>query len=378
LDKINEREALKIGVLFVGPGQTTEQGILSSSQGTTAYNDFLHGLGWVIDLQSHRGFMGGLDPHVNGRTTMYYASATAEIIFHVVTLMPTDMTDDKQLHKKRHVGNDSVHIVWCENMCDSYDPHTIKSQFNDAHIIIYPLRNGLFRIQIFKKPKVEFFGPLVSGMTVGLHMLPILVRQTAINATRCVRASVKGYKKPFVSRRESIVEIATRHKCTKSFGEFYTSFYQAADHTAVLQREAELEKEKEREKYESQSGSDVQIDSHNINSDDVDRISEAFSEDDEDEYSKVNQSTDSAMLSKQPSEESIAVTSNEEDTDDAHEDFSFKSNHSAPVPKIKIPVSANDGRLSPNSARPWKAVVAPTPPNTPNVVAINNHSLDPR
>jgi hypothetical protein len=60
-----------------------------------------------------------------------------------------------QVAKKRHVGNDFVHIVWSEHKRD-YNPDTIVSQFNDAHIVIYPLPSGLFRIQIFKKEKVCF------------------------------------------------------------------------------------------------------------------------------------------------------------------------------------------------------------------------------
>jgi len=55
--------------------------------------------------------------------------------------------------QKRHVGNDNVHVVWSNHKRD-YSPTTITSQFNDAHIVVYPLPNGLFRIQIFKKAKV--------------------------------------------------------------------------------------------------------------------------------------------------------------------------------------------------------------------------------
>ena len=55
--------------------------------------------------------------------------------------------------QKRHVGNDNVHVVWSKHKRD-YSPTTITSQFNDAHIVVYPLPNGLFRIQIFKKAKV--------------------------------------------------------------------------------------------------------------------------------------------------------------------------------------------------------------------------------
>ena len=58
--------------------------------------------------------------------------------------------------QKRHVGNDNIHIVWSEHRRD-YNPATITSQFNDAHIVIYPLDNGLNRVQVFKKDKVTFF-----------------------------------------------------------------------------------------------------------------------------------------------------------------------------------------------------------------------------
>lgn len=41
--------------------------------------------------------------------------------------------DDQQILKKRHVGNDMVHVVWSEHTRD-YRPGTITSQFNDAHV----------------------------------------------------------------------------------------------------------------------------------------------------------------------------------------------------------------------------------------------------
>lgn len=111
---------------------------------------------------------------------------------------------------------------------DSYDPNTIQSQFNHAHIIIYPQSSGLCHIQICKKFKVpiillhyhntitillyhyilvshyynivmqvHFFGPLVNGMLVSKKILPFLVRQTAINANKRVRERTAGYNKPY-------------------------------------------------------------------------------------------------------------------------------------------------------------------------------------
>jgi len=80
------------------------------------------------------------------------------------------------------VGNDLIHIIWSEHQLD-YQTTTIVSQFNAAHIIIYPLRNGLFRIQIAQKKNVSSIGPLIHNMVVRKQVLPELCRQTAIYAT---------------------------------------------------------------------------------------------------------------------------------------------------------------------------------------------------
>lgn len=61
----------------------------------------------------------------------------------------------------RHLGNDEVHIVWSEHSRD-YRRGIIPTEFGDVIIAIYPLSNGLFRIQINRKPEVTqiiFFVP---------------------------------------------------------------------------------------------------------------------------------------------------------------------------------------------------------------------------
>ena len=54
----------------------------------------------------------------------------------------------------RHLGNDEVHIVWSEHTRD-YRRGIIPTEFGDVIIIIYPLNNGLFRIQINRKDEVS-------------------------------------------------------------------------------------------------------------------------------------------------------------------------------------------------------------------------------
>ncbi len=175
--------------------------------------------------------------------------------------MPTVPDDPQQLQKKRHVGNDSVHIIYSEHGRD-YSPKTITSQFNDAHLIVYPLPNGFYRIQIAKKDKVSLlllllwlllwlfwwciliaivtiyhfttftrminqpfnqvptFGPLIHGMVVHKKLLPVLVRHTAINAHRYIRYNTEGYDKPFFTRYGMIQDIITKCTVKQGYEEF--------------------------------------------------------------------------------------------------------------------------------------------------------------
>lgn len=198
LDKSPVRETMKIGLIYVGKRQQTQHDILKNERGSAAYERFCKQLGWRVDVATHRGFGGGLDSNPkslsNGQHTLYYANSHSEVVFHVVTMMPTKASDPQQIDKKRHVGNDYVHIVWSDNSASEYDPGTITSQFNDVQVVIYPLRKaqrGLYYVQIFSKEKVPLFGPLQSGMVVHERDLASLVRQTAMNANRVCRSQVR-------------------------------------------------------------------------------------------------------------------------------------------------------------------------------------------
>ena len=60
LDNKRCREAHKIAVIFVGEGQEDKQSILSNTSGSPGFEDFVAGLGWEVELETHTGFMGGL------------------------------------------------------------------------------------------------------------------------------------------------------------------------------------------------------------------------------------------------------------------------------------------------------------------------------
>ena len=192
---ISPRECLRIGLVYVADGQTHQNDILRNSWTdptvTPAFKSFVKSLGAFIDLADHNHFNGKLDPtsFSNGRYHCFFASESFEVMFHCAPLMPTDPNDKQQIYKKRHIGNDNVNVIWSENDCD-YDPQTISSQFNDAHIIIYPIHGctTLFKVSVYKKAPSLSFGPLFTETICSANSLPSLVRWTSIFSDRASRA----------------------------------------------------------------------------------------------------------------------------------------------------------------------------------------------
>jgi hypothetical protein len=99
------------------------------------------------------------------------------------------------------------------------------SQFNDAHIIIYPLPNGLFRVQTAQKKEVASFGPLLHNMVVSKELLPTLARQTAVNANQIVRYSHESYLGQFVGRKDAINDLLKRCQIKKTYNEYLLDLF---------------------------------------------------------------------------------------------------------------------------------------------------------
>jgi hypothetical protein len=152
LDKLHERETHKIGLIYVGRGHQTQKELFHNEKTSPHFEHFSQAVGWHVDLGGkHRGFMGGLDPlGSTGKFAPYFANSLAEVLFHVPTLMPTNKQDPQQVHKKRHVGNDHVHIILTEDDYD-YRTSTIISQFNDVHIVVRENIHGLFSVRVHAK-----------------------------------------------------------------------------------------------------------------------------------------------------------------------------------------------------------------------------------
>uniref|UniRef100_A0A669Q796 Ral GTPase activating protein catalytic subunit alpha 1 n=1 Tax=Phasianus colchicus TaxID=9054 RepID=A0A669Q796_PHACC len=238
LDSRQCRETHKIAVFYVAEGQEDKHSILTNTGGSQAYEDFVAGLGWEVNLTNHCGFMGGLQKNKStGLTTPYFATSTVEVMFHVSTRMPSD-SDDSLTKKLRHLGNDEVHIVWSEHTRD-YRRGIIPTEFGDVLIVIYPMKNHMFSIQIMKKPEVPFFGPLFDGAIVNGKILPIMVRATAINASRALKSLIPLYQNFYEERARYLQTIVQHHLEPTTFEDFaaqvfcpapYHHFPSDADH----------------------------------------------------------------------------------------------------------------------------------------------------
>ncbi|XP_031684913.1 ral GTPase-activating protein subunit alpha-2-like isoform X4 [Oncorhynchus kisutch] len=224
LDSRQCRETHKIAVFYIGEGQEDKCSILSNSAGSKTYEDFVSGLGWEVDLATHCGFMGGLQRNGStGHTAPYYATSTVEVILHVSTRMPSN-SDDCLTKKLRHLGNDEVHIVWSEHSRD-YRRGIIPTDFGDVLIIVYPMKNHTFFIQIMKKPQVPFFGPLFNGAIVTGTLLPSLVRATCINASRAVKSRLTLYQSFYEERALYLEAIVQNHREVMTFEDFASQVF---------------------------------------------------------------------------------------------------------------------------------------------------------
>ncbi|KAI3636495.1 hypothetical protein MIR68_005440 [Amoeboaphelidium protococcarum] len=191
MDRMFYKDAHKIAVLYVGPGQSSQQEILANSYGSVQYNDFLNNLGawsFLKDAKSNNVFTGGLDTsedQLDGKFVITHVDNVQQCVFHVATLMPTNTDSDPQLvSKKRHIGNDFVRIVWDYSGTDKFDLDTVSGQFNFVNIIIRPTnKSGCFKVQLQKRSDMPAFSPLCEEkIFTKLPDLVSFVRHIAIQA----------------------------------------------------------------------------------------------------------------------------------------------------------------------------------------------------
>ncbi|CAL8388067.1 unnamed protein product [Arctogadus glacialis] len=220
LDQMPPYDTHKIGVVFVGVGQVSnEVAILSNEYGSNRYASFLTGLGRLIHLKAcdpDQIFLGGLDQYGDdGEFTYCWHDDIMQAIFHIATLMPNRESDKGCCNKKRHIGNDFVMVVYNDSEED-YKLGTIKGQFNFVEVIIKPLDYECNLVTLQCRKDLEGLVDTTVAKIVSDRNLPLLVRQMALHANMAslvhqYRANPSdAYASKWLARLRHIKRIRTR------------------------------------------------------------------------------------------------------------------------------------------------------------------------
>ncbi|KIM21859.1 hypothetical protein M408DRAFT_300360 [Serendipita vermifera MAFF 305830] len=181
----------RVGILYVGPGQTTEDEILANVHGSLTYSQFVSRIGQLVDLSAPYNFYArGLDPRRHGRYTRAWVDDISSINFHIATMMPN--TKDN-IAKKAVIGNDSVKIIWNDGG-RPYEFSTFRSQFNLINIVVEPQSSaltapcragivGFLRVTLQTAPGMPRLTPIGDFKNVRLDYLPDMLRHCTLLAS---------------------------------------------------------------------------------------------------------------------------------------------------------------------------------------------------
>ncbi|KAI0472066.1 hypothetical protein GGR56DRAFT_656815 [Xylariaceae sp. FL0804] len=191
----------KVGVIYIGENQTDEAEILANISGSRDYVEFLNGLGTLTKLKGATFNTQGLDRQYDsdGQYTFCWRDRITELVFHVTTQMPTNLSQDPRCTlKKRHIGNDFVNIIFNDSgLPFKFD--TFPSEFNYVNIVITPesrasfvatrqrtpkdVSDSFYKVHVMSKPGFPEISPAYEPKIVSLKALPDFIRLLALNAS---------------------------------------------------------------------------------------------------------------------------------------------------------------------------------------------------
>jgi hypothetical protein len=188
-------------------------------ESTLNYNNFLARVGERIETKSHLKFMDYVDSESFEGEYMYHESEHEEILFKVPSLRMVSKKPSKPLPQTQvlnsslNLGDDLVNgkkretstpvIVLWNDCYQQYKPDSLLWRsygLTNAQlfIIVDPTEaesqsgERLFRVRVYIDPssvalrEARTLGPLLDGMVLSAKMLPLMVRQTAVNAAKTI------------------------------------------------------------------------------------------------------------------------------------------------------------------------------------------------
>jgi hypothetical protein len=190
LDRTVALDTHKVALLFATPVDASDDHedevdfLLNVPSASSTFFDFCVGLGSVVMSRHLKYFSAGFDTSgsdTDGKYALIWiegshegvSSSSCLTIFHTVPYMPKNINN-----RKRHVGNDAVHIVFCDpssflheqqwagGMQEETDSILIGGEFGFVTIFVIPASLGSYRVKLQLRPG------LPEKTRLQLHHLP--------------------------------------------------------------------------------------------------------------------------------------------------------------------------------------------------------------
>lgn len=232
LDRIPMVNFFKVGVIYVAPGQTKEDEMLSNQYGSSDYHDFLSGLGDLIKLKGcHRHYVGGLDTSdecLDGTCTVLYQSKVSQLCFQVATMMPNHEGDVHFDDKKRHIGNDFVNIYWNDAHVPFEKFEHVSSQFNFINVVIEPsAKSECYRVRSYRKSGIPGIFCTSHFKMITKDNLCQMIRSTCNTCTQfAVIWGNPNWEFTWERRLKQIKAIHDRNSKQMESGDAFFSYYE--------------------------------------------------------------------------------------------------------------------------------------------------------
>lgn len=159
---------LAVGVLYVRPGQTTEEQWLQNdgADASPAFHEFLALLGRKVTLAEHHHYKADLDVtgrNMTGTHSIFHRGDGVEIMFHVCPFLPSLLDEEgQQMVRKRFLGNDLTALVFLEPGATFTAP--IRSQMLHVYVVVTPVDvagTRHYQVAVIRRDEVPAYDPWV-------------------------------------------------------------------------------------------------------------------------------------------------------------------------------------------------------------------------
>lgn len=137
---------VKVGLMYFDETTSSQAALFGHQQGSPAYDQFLAWLGDKVAVTeselntSHpTHYQGGLVP-ADASHLLWTKYGDKQIAFHVCQWIASDWSDNEQrvLHRKKFISNDSVVVVFNDSDSCSFDPGLIVTHYTQIYVVVQP------------------------------------------------------------------------------------------------------------------------------------------------------------------------------------------------------------------------------------------------